>query len=242
MYKYLICSVLIALSFTIHGKEASEKRDVKYGSYDRSKLDFWQAKSNKKTPVVIFFHGGGFKGGDKNHIRHFIPINDYLKKGVSCITVNYPFLKHTNNDYLAIMKECKVALNFIIGKKNAWNIDTDRIASVGCSAGTLITQWLGNNTNDISVMGAFMQPIGTNYFVIPGLKKTTPPLFIYQQNPSSDRIHHPSYASNLKKAFDSKQVECVLWGTGKNGIEKLPQGKDPKQEMKAFFFKQWGVK
>jgi acetyl esterase/lipase len=32
----------------------------------RQKFDFWQAKSDKPTPVVLLIHGGGWKGGDKS--------------------------------------------------------------------------------------------------------------------------------------------------------------------------------
>ena len=30
--------------------------DVSYGPHARNKLDFWQAKSDKPTPVVVFIH------------------------------------------------------------------------------------------------------------------------------------------------------------------------------------------
>ena len=39
--------------------------DVAYGSHARQVLDFYQAKSDKPTPVVFYIHGGGWQGGDK---------------------------------------------------------------------------------------------------------------------------------------------------------------------------------
>src|SRR4051794_26263837 len=30
------------------------------------RLDFWQAKSDKPTPIVVMIHGGGWINGDKN--------------------------------------------------------------------------------------------------------------------------------------------------------------------------------
>ena len=40
--------------------------DVPYGPHARNVLDFWQAKSERPTPVVVFIHGGGFTSGDKS--------------------------------------------------------------------------------------------------------------------------------------------------------------------------------
>jgi acetyl esterase/lipase len=39
--------------------------NVKYGLNERNVLDFFQAKSEKPTPLVFCIHGGGWQGGDK---------------------------------------------------------------------------------------------------------------------------------------------------------------------------------
>ena len=39
--------------------------NVHYGPHERNVLDFWQAKSDRPTPVVVFMHGGGVVSGDK---------------------------------------------------------------------------------------------------------------------------------------------------------------------------------
>jgi carboxylesterase type B len=44
---------------------APTKADEKYATkHERNVLDFWAAKSDKPTPVVVWFHGGGFTQGD----------------------------------------------------------------------------------------------------------------------------------------------------------------------------------
>ena len=49
--------------------------DVRYSEeYDRSKLDIWLAESDTPTPLVINFHGGGFRHGDKGSFQRFIGI------------------------------------------------------------------------------------------------------------------------------------------------------------------------
>ena len=39
--------------------------DVSYGqNSERQKFDFWQAKSEQPTPLVLLIHGGGWMGGE----------------------------------------------------------------------------------------------------------------------------------------------------------------------------------
>lgn len=40
--------------------------NVKYGPHERNVLDFWQAKSEQPTPVLVSIHGGGFVQGNKS--------------------------------------------------------------------------------------------------------------------------------------------------------------------------------
>src|SRR4029079_6647842 len=41
--------------------------DFAYGNdSERQRLDFWQAKSDKPTPLVLLIHGGGWVAGDKS--------------------------------------------------------------------------------------------------------------------------------------------------------------------------------
>jgi hypothetical protein len=47
--------------------------DVRYGPHERNVLDVWQVPSTAPTPVLIYFHGGGFVGGDKAEAQR-IPV------------------------------------------------------------------------------------------------------------------------------------------------------------------------
>src|SRR4051794_16501332 len=41
---------------------------VAYGEHERQVLDFWQAKSDTPTPLVLYIHGGGWQNGDKSSV------------------------------------------------------------------------------------------------------------------------------------------------------------------------------
>src|SRR5689334_10078751 len=61
-----------------------------YGKHERQVLDFWQAKSDKPTPMVLYIHGGGWRAGDKNSLGP-AAIKSYLDAGISVAAINYRY-------------------------------------------------------------------------------------------------------------------------------------------------------
>ena len=216
--------------------------DVAYGSHERNELDLWKASSSKPTPVLIFFHGGGFRSGNKAHIHTYFNVQEYLDKGISCISINYPFFEHTNNSHLEIFRHCENAVEYIKRNASFWNIDLNKMTLSGTSAGALISQYLGFRRTDINSIAAFAQPYGTKYFVIPYIKKSSPPIMIYQDSPLTDKVHHPKYANMVKETCDKNKSECIIYGTGENSIQALPEGKEYKEVMMNFLFEKWSIK
>jgi hypothetical protein len=114
--------------------------NVSYGPHERNVLDFWQAKSDKPTPVVVFIHGGGFVGGDKAKSRDDRTIRDCLSAGASFAAINYRYRTYT--PIQDVLRDCARAIQFIRSKSQDWNIDKPRIASYGGSAGAGASLWL----------------------------------------------------------------------------------------------------
>src|SRR5438128_2674575 len=86
------CSPLLAvLALTLPGQaqEPLKLLDVAYGTHERQVLDFYQAKSDKPTPVIFHVHGGGWMAGGK-----FMGPQPYLDKGVSVVSINYRFTQN----------------------------------------------------------------------------------------------------------------------------------------------------
>jgi acetyl esterase len=118
-----------------------DKADVSYGTHKRHVLDFYQAKSEQPTPLVIYIHGGGFVGGTKNNMNVTM-INECLKAGISCAAIHYRFVDGPL-DVSACMNDGARALQFLRSKSKLWNIDAQRVACYGGSAGAGISMWLG---------------------------------------------------------------------------------------------------
>lgn len=119
---------------------APTKADVPYGDHERHVLDFWKAESDRPTPLFIWIHGGGFRGGDKRSFPGDLRAQ-CLAAGISCASIHYRLSGHA--PYPAQMLDSARAVQFLRSKAAEWNLDPKRFAAGGGSAGSGISQWLG---------------------------------------------------------------------------------------------------
>jgi acetyl esterase len=113
--------------------------DVKYGPHERNVLDFWQAKSEQPTPVLVSIHGGGFVAGNKSVQPQLL--KECLDSGISVAAINYRY--STQAIAPAPFQDGARAVQFLRTKAKDWNIDPKRFAATGGSAGAGISLWLG---------------------------------------------------------------------------------------------------
>jgi len=116
-------------------------QNVSYGPNERHVLDFWKAESDSPTPVVLWFHGGGFETGGKETVRNRTLIPKLLDRRVSFASANYR-LRNTT-PIQDILRDGARAVQFLRYKSDDWNIDEQRIAAWGGSAGAGMAVWIG---------------------------------------------------------------------------------------------------
>lgn len=114
--------------------------DVAYGDHARHRLDFWRAPGAAPTPVLVFFHGGSFKAGDKASILTRPIFQECLEAGISVVSVNYRF--STDAPYPAPMHDGARAVQFVRSKAREWSVDPSRVAVSGSSAGATLALWI----------------------------------------------------------------------------------------------------
>lgn len=118
---------------------------VRYGDKYRNVLDFWQAPSDKPTPLVISIHGGGWNGGAKEQVDSFVDVQKLLDAGISVAAINYRLIKHSKDEAPYVkgpMTDAARAVQFLRSKAKEWNIDRLRLAATGGSAGACTSLWL----------------------------------------------------------------------------------------------------
>ena len=100
---------------------------------------------NESTPAIIFFHGGGFVGQAKDADFYVDMCTDVVAQGFAAFSVEYSkYMDGSVYGYLGeevralIADQCKLAVGFIKGNADIYNIDPDRIVLCGDSAGAAI--------------------------------------------------------------------------------------------------------
>jgi len=114
--------------------------NVSYGPHERNVLDLWQAQGDGPRPLVIFIHGGGWRGGDKSKLRRQ-DLETLLADGISVTAVNYRLTQTA--PFPAPMRDAARALQFLRNKAGEWNLNPERVACFGGSAGGVTSLWIG---------------------------------------------------------------------------------------------------
>ncbi len=134
-------AVLLAISPCL-AEDLQVQLDVPYGTHPRQVLDFYPAKSDQPTPVVLYIHGGGWRGGDKK--TNPKAFND---KGISVVAINYRYVQNGVEEKIeppvkAPLEDAARALQFLRSKAGEWNLDKTRVGATGGSAGACSSLWL----------------------------------------------------------------------------------------------------
>ncbi len=118
--------------------------NVVYGGVDpiAQRLDAYLVESAAPAPVVIEFHGGGWRTGEKSDLDQYGGfIRQLMAAGFSLISADYRLTpRHIwpaqGEDALAVLK-------FVRSKGKEWNIDPSRIVLIGGSAGAHLALYAG---------------------------------------------------------------------------------------------------
>jgi len=132
------------------GIDAKFAKDIAYDVYCETVFDVFLPTSARATGMVIYIHGGGFRGGDKSHNYHpgfEKEVRALLSNNISVANINYRLL--TKNEetegVLKSLKDAKRAIQYIRSIACDLNIEKERIALTGGSAGAGASLWIATN-------------------------------------------------------------------------------------------------
>jgi len=107
-----------------------------------AKLDVYQpTNASGPTPTLIYIHGGGWVGGDRQ--AAFFNTMPYLEMGWAVVNVSYRLARISLAP--AAVEDCRCALRWVISHAKDYNFDANRLVLTGHSAGghlSLITGML----------------------------------------------------------------------------------------------------
>ncbi len=126
------------------GARLTIHRDVLYGKThpDVQRLDAYLVKSTQPTPVLIEIHGGGWRRGSKSQFVYQGNLMEaVLAAGISVVSIDYRLTPE--HRLPAQMEDVVRAAQFVRSRAKDWNIDPNRIAATGGSAGAHLAAWVG---------------------------------------------------------------------------------------------------
>jgi len=123
-----------------------EKRNLVYAvlpktPYGRRKLhlDLFMPEHKGSCPAIVMIHGGGWRSGNKNMQ---VPLAQQIaEKGYVSACVEYRLSPEAL--YPAAVHDIKAAIRFLRANAKKFNIDPERIAVSGCSAGGQLAALIG---------------------------------------------------------------------------------------------------
>ncbi len=122
------------------------KKDVEYGRVgDRPLLlDLYLPPDAKEpAPGFMFIHGGGWSGGDRADYAYYC--TRFAKRGYVVATISYRLSGEAK--FPACVQDAKCAVRWMRANAAANNMDPDRIAVMGGSAGGYLAMMIGYSSD-----------------------------------------------------------------------------------------------
>jgi acetyl esterase/lipase len=143
--------------------EAKELLNESYGTDTKQNMDVYlpSGRTQSKTPLLIYIHGGGWIDGDKNEFLQVKSLLESLFPQYAFVTLNYRLYDFATgkNGILEQEKDIIRAFDHIESKLAAWNISDDFVISGASAGGHLaLLHAYKNNTSDLKAAVVFFPP------------------------------------------------------------------------------------
>lgn len=111
------------------------ERAITYATHDGVKLlgDMVLPTGGKQHPIVIAIHGGGWQNGERERYHEWGHL--LARHGYGMFTISYRLSGPRRKTYPEAVHDCRAAVQFIRSQASRFNVDPQRIALMGDSAG-----------------------------------------------------------------------------------------------------------
>jgi len=117
--------------------------DVTYCTTDTSphKMDVYFPESGEPWPALVYVHGGSWMHGDKSEAVMFA--SGMTAQGYLVVSINYRL--YPAGKFPNMIEDVKCAVRFLRAHASEYNLDPNRIAAIGPSAGGHLVSLLGTS-------------------------------------------------------------------------------------------------
>jgi acetyl esterase/lipase len=190
------------------GESVRVLRDIPYAATEhaRQRLDLVLPRDTNgpPRPLVVFIHGGAWKGGDKNDGVGLL--TGWVAKGkYAGASIGY----RLSSDALwpAQMHDCKAAIRWLRANAAGHGIDPERIAVWGMSAGGHLVAMLDVSGGDAGLEGTLGAYTGVSSRVSCAIDYFGPSDFIAIARVTND-IDHGAAKSPVAELLGCRPVDC----------------------------------
>lgn len=152
------------------------------------------ANTQKKIPLIVFIHGGGWLVNDKYADIGYMgnTVSALINNGMAVASIDYRFASQAQ--FPALIQDCNQALSFLCKNAAKYHLDVNRIAIMGFSAGGHLASLQGLANND--AIPAFFMNGKAQKFSIKAVVD----------------YYGPSELTSLGSSEDPKAPEAILLG------------------------------
>jgi acetyl esterase/lipase len=128
------CTPVTFINSFVRSGSFDLERDLAYGGQERQKLDVYTPKGAKNAPVLIFVHGGSWRGGDKSEYPFLA--DAFVESGYITVTINYRLSPKVQ--FPAFHQDTALAIRWVRDNIASRGGDPNRIYLMGQSAGAQV--------------------------------------------------------------------------------------------------------
>jgi acetyl esterase/lipase len=144
----IVLSAQIILAQSVKSQESAPTqemvtlhRDIEFATVDSHslKLDLYVPQTSSRPPMVVWIHGGGWRGGSKNKT----PLKNLTEHGFAVASISYRFTDRAI--FPAQIYDCKGAIRWLRAHAEEYRYDASWLAVAGSSAGGHLALLLGTS-------------------------------------------------------------------------------------------------
>lgn len=159
---HLVTLLILSVS-SMTAQEYEIRADILYKpevqdtySLERCKLDIWKPVGEKGFQTLVWFHGGGLTGGDKQYIP-----NELKGKGICLVAVNYRLSPRAQHP--AYIEDAAASVAWVIRHIAEYGGDPSQVYVGGHSAGGYLTSMIGLDKQYLAAYGIDADQIKAYY-------------------------------------------------------------------------------
>jgi len=197
---------LFLLSVFAQGQPQEQTYSVKYnlnyldGENPRQTLDLFIPESleeDETLPLIVWIHGGGWRGGDKksghspNRIPTFVSTGRYVGAAIS-----YRLSEEAR--WPAQIHDCKAAIRWLRARFKKFGINPEKVAVWGTSAGGHLASMLGTSSGLKDLEGELGKHLRKSSRVQAVINGYGPSALLQMDDHPSKIIHNAPYSPESK--------------------------------------------